>query len=105
MRKVIEGKVYDTTTAEYICDVTPTSGMSQSDFRWEDTDLYRTKKGTFFIAGKGGPLTRWAERTGNNGRTGGSGLVIVDDTTARSMVEQFADEATYNSTFGEPEEG
>ena len=62
MREVINGKVYDTKTAQQVCDITPLGLVNgRRDFTWEDTRLYRTAKGAFFIAGEGGPRSRWAQ--------------------------------------------
>src|SRR4051812_48422368 len=54
MRKVIDGKVYDTSTSEEICDISGNIS-DRSNFHYDDTRLYRTGKGAFFIAGHGGP--------------------------------------------------
>ena len=104
MRKIIDGKVYDTTTATEICDISP-SGYSQNDFNHEDTRLYRSPKGAYFVAGNGGARSRWAHPVGQNGSTDGDGLVLIDETEARSLTEQHAPAATYSQFFGEPEEG
>lgn len=104
MRKIIDGKAYDTETADLICSLSPV-GYSRSDFRWEDTSLYRTKKGRFFIAGEGGALSRWARSIGDNGHGPGDGLTLVDDDEARSLVERHGDGDDYTRLFGEPEEG
>lgn len=104
MRKIIGRKVYDTNTAQTVCDISP-SGFSGSDFRWEDTKLYKSPKGQFFIAGEGGPMTRWAEPSGNNGTTGGRGLVLISDDAAVSLAERFASPGAIEIAFGKAEEG
>ena len=71
MKKVIDGKLYNTRTAKYICDTGNT--IRESDFEWERSALYITKKGRFFISGEGGALSRFATKSGNH-RTTGSGL-------------------------------
>jgi hypothetical protein len=42
-----------------------------------------------FLAGEGGPLSRWAEPVGLNGSTGGSGIRPLDADEARSFLERF----------------
>jgi hypothetical protein len=90
MRKIINGKSYDTETADFICDISGYGGtLSHSDFRFEDTDLYRTQKGAWFIAGKGGALSRWGKPYGNNGHIGGDGIRLVTEDEAKTLVEEF----------------
>jgi len=85
IKRVIGGKVYDTSTAEEICDC-GSSGYSCSEFKWHDTYLYRTKKGAFFLAGEGGPMTMWAKSSGN-GIGYGSGVLPLTDAMAREYAE------------------
>jgi hypothetical protein len=35
------------------------------------------------LASEGGPLSRWARASGLNGKTGGSGIAVLDDDEAR----------------------
>jgi hypothetical protein len=104
MRKVIDGKVYNTETATVVCDISP-SGFYSGDFRYENTYLYKSPKGTFFISGTGGPLSRWAVPEGNNGHRGGSGLYVIDDDEARGFCERHGSASEFEAAFGEPEEG
>jgi hypothetical protein len=59
MKAIINGRIYNTDTADVVWDVS--YGWSGSDLDWHETVLYRTKKGTFFLAGKGGPRSMWAQ--------------------------------------------
>jgi DNA polymerase III sliding clamp (beta) subunit (PCNA family) len=59
MKKVINGKLYDTETAELI-GTGGSNGRSRTDFQWCDESLYKTKNGRFFLAGYGGPMTRYS---------------------------------------------
>ncbi len=104
MRKVVDGKIYDTETAEVICDISP-AGFHQGDFKWEDTCLYKSKAGTFFIAGGGGAYSRWAVSLGDNGRGPGSGLQVLAEAEARTLCEQHGSPDDYERAFGKPEEG
>ena len=103
MRRIIEGKAYDTETATMICDLSPT-GYSRSDFKWEDTSLYRSPKGQFFIAGQGNASSRWAERIGENAMGGGEGMLLIDTDDAKRLVERHAP-GKWEAVFGEAEEG
>lgn len=79
-RAIINGKTYNTETATRICSV-PSRAQSRTDFSWHDTDLYRTKKGTFFLAGRGGYASMWAQSVG------GSGVRPVSAQEARDYME------------------
>lgn len=85
MKRVIDGKRYNTDTAQRIAGAE--SSCNPGDFRyWEET-LYRTKKGAFFVHGEGGPMSRWSEPVGSNGRGGGSGIMPMSDAEAREWCE------------------
>jgi len=58
MIKVIDGKRYNTDTAEHVYG--HDNGRGSSDFRWRTKDLYRTKSGAWFLVHEGGPLTDMA---------------------------------------------
>ncbi len=86
MRRVIDGKIYDTKTATAVCDLP--CHHYPGDFQHHETVLYKTPKGNFFLAGKGGPMSLWAEPCGNNGWSGGSGLRPITREEAREYCEQ-----------------
>lgn len=94
--KIIDGLRYNTATAEEIC--TFESDSRKGDFRHEVTTLYRTPRGRFFLAGRGGAMTRWAQAV-QGGRSGGEGLHPVGTAEARDFVEQHADEDTVARFF------
>lgn len=85
MKKIINGKLYDTETAELLA--TNASECGQHDFRWFEEDLYRTKKGQFFLAGEGGPMSRWSHSIDQNSWSGGSDIVLFSDEEAREWAE------------------
>ncbi len=101
---IIQGKRYSTETADEICDISDITAETRMDFTWEDTRLYRSKLGAFFIAGEGHCRSRWATTRGNR-TSAGSGLVLVSEDEARDLVEQFGTEAAYALYFGVPAEG
>jgi hypothetical protein len=71
MKKIINKKIYDTDTAECIAS----DEFSNSfDFNYCFEAVYKTKKGTFFFYGTGGPASKYAEYYGN-GSTGGSSVI------------------------------
>jgi hypothetical protein len=85
MQKVIDGKVYDTSKAKYVCEVPST--QNRGDLGWHETQLYRTAKGRFFVAGEGGPRSMWAERVGQNSWRSGRGMSAVSEDEARGHME------------------
>jgi hypothetical protein len=104
MRKIIDGKTYNTETAAHVCDVSgPVS--DRGNFHYDRTDLYRSPKGQYFIAGHGGPLSCWAVKTGQSSWSGGDGLRLIEEEEARALCERHASAEVYQEFFGEPEEG
>ncbi len=99
---IIDGKRYSTATALEVCDVSR-GGFIPGDFEYDDTSLYRSPKGRFFLAGEGGARSRWSTSYGNT-VSGGSGIRLVEDDEARALVERYAP-ARWEELFGSPEEG
>lgn len=64
MKRVIDGKVYDTDTADVIAERYHGKG---SDGYFEI--LFRTPKGRFFLGGAGGAASPWAESVETGGCT------------------------------------
>ncbi len=99
MKQVINGKIYNTDTATLICE-TGSRIHSRNDFQYEDSDLYVTKKGAYFIAGKGGAMSRFAKDTGN-GTAGGSGIVTVSQEEALSLAERHGNSDIIEKHFAD----
>jgi hypothetical protein len=100
MRQVIDGKAYDTSTADKLGEAS--SILARTDFRhWEEA-LYRTKRGAYFIAGGGGPMTRWAIPC-DKGTSGSEGIKVLTETEARQWVEKYCNDR-YEKIFGKVEE-
>jgi hypothetical protein len=85
MKRIINGKTYNTDTAQHVCDLR--CSANRGDFRYHDTALYRSPKGQFFLSGEGGAMSMWSQSVGNNGSCGGSGIRLVDESEARSVME------------------
>jgi hypothetical protein len=92
MLRIIDGRRYNTDTAVVTIDVSPHIAYSRNDFHWEDTYLHRTKSGAWFLSGKGGPLTRWSRKSGQNTWTNGGGIQVIDAGEARELMERYANE-------------
>jgi hypothetical protein len=48
-------------------------------------------------------MTRWAQPLGDNGRTGGSGIIVLSDEDARTLAEAHADTSIVERYFGAEE--
>lgn len=103
MQAIIDGRSYDTATATLVCDLS-SPGLGWSDFRYEETSLYKSPNGTYFLAGHGGPRTRWAQSVGN-GTSSGKGLALLDPLSARALCERDGTSEDYLEAFGTPEIG
>jgi hypothetical protein len=80
MKKVIDGKMYNTETAEkvYCWD----NGRYGNDFRYRSKDLYKTKKGNWFIYHEGGAMTDMAISCGSNNYSGSENIEVVSEKDA-----------------------
>ena len=75
MKRIIDGKRYDTEKAVHIHGWD--NGNFTNDFRYRSKDLYRTKSGRWFIHHTGGALTDMAKSAGNNSTTGSEDIEPV----------------------------
>ena len=85
MKKVISGRLYNTATATLIADF---SYSNSSDFNHVEEGLYKTKKGSYFLAGSGGPMSKYAVSLGNNATGGSSDIIPLSDDEAREWCER-----------------
>lgn len=93
MIRIVDGRRYNTDTAEELC-ILPHGRGYPGDFGYENTSLFRTQKGAFFLAGEGGALTRWARPAIGDGTIGGEGILPIDPEEAlRHLEEAGASEA------------
>jgi hypothetical protein len=86
MRNIINRKIYDTETAELIFDTSNRNGVS--DFGFERSGLYRTTRGAWFLAGNGGPMSRFSRTLSDRSRTEGSGCIPLTPADALSELER-----------------
>lgn len=98
MKRIIDGKTYNTKTATLICDTS--NEYSRSDFKFESSDLYVTKKGAYFIAGSGGALSRFVRRV-SDGYCGGEGIIPITRKGALSVCESYGDSDDVEEFFGD----
>lgn len=85
MKKIINGKIYNTKTAEMV--VAYDNGLGNRDFKGYSEELYRTKKGAWFLSGEGGPMTKYSRACGNM-TSGGSNIILLSAEEAREWLER-----------------
>jgi hypothetical protein len=101
MKKIINGKVYDTSTATQRASYN--NGL-YGDFGYLSETLYLKKTGEFFLHGEGGPMTRYARSDGQNSWTGGERIEPLTYAAAKEWAEEHLTASEYESIFGEVEE-
>ena len=62
MKKIINKKTYNTETAEEIAEYN--NGLGYTDWGYVSEELYRTKKGRFFLYVEGGPKSEYSKTNG-----------------------------------------
>lgn len=103
MKKIINGKLYNTDTARELGSWANSGDWR--DFNHMEETLYRKKTGEFFLFGEGGPRTRYAETVGQNQWTGGSKILPLSWDDARQWAEDHLNADEYEAIFGEVSEG
>jgi len=101
MKRIINGKIYNTDTATHIGNH---QHSNRGDFHFEDTDLYRTPKGAFFVQGAGGAYSRWSQPCGSNGMSGGHGIQAMTATEALAWCEDSGIDADVIAQYFSVEE-
>lgn len=97
MKKIINGRRYDTDSAREIGSAS--SGIGTDLQYWEET-LYRKQTGEFFIHGQGGPASRYAEAVGTNQWSSGKRIMPVTLQEAQKWAENYLDADEYEKVFG-----
>lgn len=80
MKKIIDGKRYDTEKAELIFEWD--NGVFPNDFRFREKNLYRTQNGNWFLVHQGGALTDMQVPSGSNSCSGSSDIEPISENDA-----------------------
>ena len=99
MKKIINGKKYDTETATAVGSWS--NNYSCRDFNHCAETLYRKKTGEYFLYGYGGPMSKYAESCGQNEWSGGERIEPLSYVNARQWAEEHLDVDEYEAEFGE----
>jgi hypothetical protein len=92
MKKIIDGFRYDTEKAVKIgyYDNQGSGASSTRDFQYWEAALYKTPRaGNYFLAGYGGPMTRYARAAGQNEWSGGEDLTPLSREDAFAWAEKY----------------
>jgi hypothetical protein len=86
MKKIIDGKRYDTNTATKIAGWD--NGLGSSDFNNCSEELYKTKSGNWFKYGEGGPMSAYSVSCGNKSWGGGSDIVPMTEDESFEFLQE-----------------
>lgn len=101
MKKIINGKMYNTDTARVV------GGISRGypgDLDYWCEELHQKRTGEFFLYGTGGPMSKYARRTGQNEWSGGEAIFPLSLEEAQRWAEEYLDANEYEEVFGTCEE-
>lgn len=87
MKKIIDGKIYNTETADLL--YSDDNGLGHSDFNFVDETLYKTKKGKYFVHGEGGAMTDYGKNTWGNARCAGEDILPLSTQEAIALLEKY----------------
>jgi len=107
MKRIIQGVRYDTDKATLIgeTDNIGAGASSRSDFSWWEAGLYVTPRSKrYFLAGTGGPMTRFGHKVdqhSSSGSSGGSKLIPMSKDEALEWAEQYLSTDVIEKYFGD----
>ena len=84
MKQIVRGLRYDTETAEQIAS---DSYSNYGDFGYWSEEIYRTKRGNWFLVGEGGAMSPYARAVGQNETRGGSVIIPFTKKEALAWLE------------------
>ena len=100
MKKIINGRVYDTEKAHRL----GYNGGGDGFHSWHE-ELYQKRTGEFFLYGEGGPATKYAYYVdANNAWSGGNKIIPMTVETAMEWAEENLTAEEYEQIFGLPDE-
>lgn len=98
MKKIINGKIYDTEKATHVA--TWDNDRFPNDFEFCYERLYRKRTGEYFLYGEGGPMSKYAKHYGNETR-GSEQITPLSYHDAQKWAEKHLDGEEYEKIFGE----
>ena len=101
MKKIINGKMYNTETAK---EVSYWSKGAYMNFTYIGETLYRKRTGEYFLYGESGAAEKYAEKVGCNNWSEGKVIIPFTEDQAKEWLEEHGSAEEYIEEFGEPEE-
>lgn len=102
MKKVIDGAVYSTETAQQLGEWSNSSDVK--DFSYCSESLYRTKARRYFLHGEGGANSKYASHNGDGWSGWGEKIIPMSREAAQKWAEDHLDGDEYEKIFGEVDE-
>lgn len=99
MKRIIDGKKYDTETAKEIGFWA--NEYNKFDFNFVKETLYLKRTGEFFLLGEGGANSKYARQCGSNSWDSGSEIIPLTFSSAKDWSEENLDIETLEKYFGE----
>lgn len=97
MRKIINGKLYDTEKAEKIDEYWK---GRYGDAEYFEETLYKNSDGTFFIYGYGGAYSKYGRISSDgNGYTDSSSIIVLSEEETKDWLETYGDVEIYLKLF------
>jgi hypothetical protein len=101
MKKVINGLLYNTQTAESISE--NDNGLDRGFFNYCCETIYKTKKGRYFLHGDGGATSKYGIQS-NGFRREGEDIILLTEKEVKEYLENWNDIDKYEELFGILEE-
>ena len=101
MKKIIDGKMYNTDTAKAI---SIWNDGQYGGFNYIEETLFKKRTGEYFLYGFSGALGKYREQVDTNSWSGGSKIIPYTETEAKRWLEKYGTADEYIAEFGEPEE-
>lgn len=96
MKSTLNHKVYNTETANFVAEAGTV--MAGNDFRAWKEKLYLTPKGSWFLHGSGGPMSKYAEHNLNRS-TDGERIVPMTEYEALAWCEEHGAQKAIEQHF------
>jgi hypothetical protein len=101
MKKIIDGKRYDTETAKLVGSYD--NGLPGNDLYYHKEELYQKRTGEFFMYGVGGAASSYSSWDGNCRRPG-ERIIPLTFPEAQKWAEKHLEVEDYENIFGEVDE-
>lgn len=101
MKKIIDGRRYDTDTATLLGS---NSYSICTDLSWWEETLYVKRTGEYFLLGEGGPATKYALQIDQNNWSGGWKIMPLTAESAKQWAEENLSPEKYEEIFGQVDE-